>query len=411
MALSTNGSISMGDINQKIGRARTAFISLYAAENGSYATINQSSPDKPSSTNPATISEWRGYNHTATAPSIVLNSYSNGYLYFTVSGTGYSPSALTVKKSITSATGPWSNETAGPNSPRTVAVPTVTTWYMIEDASNPSIYSNVLYKYVSIVDNTPPSVPGWIDCYYGPESPQSSIYIEWEMSSDNVAVTGYQLQRKTLSGTVYTTIYTGPNNYYIDSGNPNTTYNYKARAFDAAGNYSNYTSITSWKTDPIKCFVEGTLISLSNGTQKPIEKLQIDELLLSDKINTLNDTNDVKELYKWSSSHLLENRVTAPITHIEQKTAYETIIINNGLLEATPLHSQLIQRDGIWKFIPIGEVIVGDNLYGIDKKIIPITSVAINREKRNIYPMSLSPSHTYFANGILTHNIKPHDPV
>jgi len=65
MALSTTGSLSMGDINVELGRARTASISLDAAENGSYATINQNSSSKPSSSNPATISEWRGYNHTA----------------------------------------------------------------------------------------------------------------------------------------------------------------------------------------------------------------------------------------------------------------------------------------------------------------------------------------------------------
>jgi len=410
MALSTTGPLSMGDINQELGRARTASISLDAAENGSYATINPNSPSKPSSTNPATISEWRGYNHTATAPSITITSYSNGYLYFTIGGTGYSPSSLTIKKSTTSATGPWTSDTAGSNSPRSVIVPTVTTWYMIEDATNTSIYSNV-YKYIIAIDTTPPSVPGWIDCYYGPGSPQSSIYIEWEMSSDNVGVTGYQLQRKTASGSVYSTIYSGPNNYYVDSGSQNTTYNYKSRAFDAAGNYSNYTAVTSWTTDSIKCFVEGTLITLPNGTQKPIQELQIDELLLSSEIDTLNDTNDVTELYKWSCSHLSENRIIAPITNIEKKIAYETIIINDGLLEATPFHSQLIQRDGIWKFIPIGEVFVGDNLFGIDQRIISVTSVTVNREKRNIYPMSLSPSHTYFANGVLTHNIKPQDPV
>ncbi|WP_347049432.1 hypothetical protein [Flavobacterium olei] len=407
MALSTNGSISMGDINQEIGRARTASISLDAAENGSYATINQSSPNKPSSTNPATISEWRGYNHTATAPSIVLNSYSNGYLYFTVSGTGYSPSALTVKKSITSATGPWTNETAGPNSPRTVAVPTVTTWYMIEDASNPSIYSNV-YQHISALDTTPPSIPDSLACDQG--SGVRSMYVSWNPSTDNKGVTGYELQRRTGAG-VWSTKYVGPNIFYQDEGSYSTTYSFQVRAFDAAGNYSAYSAIATWKTGATSCFVEGTLISLPDGTQRAIETLQVDNLVLSAEIRTLTDTNNVKELYKWYSSHLSENRVTAPITYIEQKIAYETIIINNGLLEATPLHSQLIQRDEVWKFIPIGEVIVGDNLYGIDKKIIPVTSIAINREKRSIYPMSLSPSHIYFANGILTHNIKPKDPV
>ncbi|WP_187775461.1 Hint domain-containing protein [Flavobacterium johnsoniae] len=131
--------------------------------------------------------------------------------------------------------------------------------------------------------------------------------------------------------------------------------------------------------------------------------------MLSTEIETLNDTNDVEKLYNWSCSYLLEKRITSPIIKIRSLTADKTIVINNGLLESTPSHSQLIQRDGIWKFIPLGDVIVGDNLYSIDKEIIPITSVFINSEKRKIYPLTLSPSHIYFANGILTHNIKPID--
>jgi hypothetical protein len=126
----------------------------------------------------------------------------------------------------------------------------------------------------------------------------------------------------------------------------------------------------------------------------------------SEEIKTLKDTNDALELYKWNSRSLQENRIASPITKIEPKIAFKTIIINQGLLEATPTHSQLIQRDGIWKFIALGDVVVGDKLYGINKEITVITSVFVSLEKRNIYLLTLSPSHTYFANGILTHNGK-----
>ncbi|WP_281225936.1 DUF5977 domain-containing protein [Flavobacterium aquiphilum] len=154
------------------------------------------------------------------------------------------------------------------------------------------------------------------------------------------------------------------------------------------------------------CFVEGTLITLPDGTRKAIEELTLDQLLLSAEIYTLNDTNNADELYKWSCGYLAENRITSPITKITKYTADKTIIVNNGLFEATPTHLQLIQRNGYWRFIPLGDILVGDNLYTIDEEIIPVTSVVINLEKRNIYPMTLNPFHTYFANGILTHNYK-----
>ncbi|MCP2027481.1 hypothetical protein L1276_002638 [Flavobacterium sp. HSC-32F16] len=157
---------------------------------------------------------------------------------------------------------------------------------------------------------------------------------------------------------------------------------------------------------PGGCFVEGTLITLPDGTRKAIEKLTLDELLLSTEIETLNDTNIPDELYKWSCEYLSENRIVSPITKIAKQVADKTIIVNDRLLEATPTHLQLIQRNGFWKFIPLGDIIVGDNLYSIDKEIIPVTTVTVNLEKRNIYPMTLNPFHTYFANGILTHNYK-----
>jgi hypothetical protein len=154
------------------------------------------------------------------------------------------------------------------------------------------------------------------------------------------------------------------------------------------------------------CFVEGTLITLPDGSRKAIEELQLDQLLLSAEIETLIDTNNANELYKWSSEYLSETRIISPITKISQKTADKTMIINEGLLEATPTHLQLVQRDGFWRFIPLGDIMAGDNLYTIDGEIIPVTSVAVNLEERKIYPLTLNPFHTYFANGILTHNYK-----
>ncbi|MCD0470494.1 Hint domain-containing protein [Flavobacterium sp. JAS] len=154
------------------------------------------------------------------------------------------------------------------------------------------------------------------------------------------------------------------------------------------------------------CFVEGTLITLPDGSKKAIEELQLDQMLLSAEIETLIDTNNASELYKWSSAYLSESRIISPITKISKKITNKTIVINDGLFEATPTHLQLIQRDGFWKFIPLGDILTGDNLYTIDSEIIPVTSVTINLEERTIYPLTLNPFHTYFANGILTHNFK-----
>lgn len=64
-------TMSMGDINVELGRSRTAEISLDTAENGGYVAINQASGSKPSSSNPASISEWYSYNHNASSGTTI----------------------------------------------------------------------------------------------------------------------------------------------------------------------------------------------------------------------------------------------------------------------------------------------------------------------------------------------------
>jgi len=66
MTLPASGSsISMSQINTELGRSSTATISLDTAENGGYGAINTCSSPFPLSANPASMSEWYSYNHSA----------------------------------------------------------------------------------------------------------------------------------------------------------------------------------------------------------------------------------------------------------------------------------------------------------------------------------------------------------
>ena len=244
-----------------------------------------------------------------------------------------------------------------------------------------------------------------------------TINLSWIVPYDDVRITGYQLFRTNDLSSDNWAAYRSLNapdvkSFSDNSLTPNTTYYYKVAARSAAG-LSTPSNVTYQTTSDNStggggsgCFVEGTLITLPDGSKKAIEELHLDQLLLSAEIETLIDTNNASELYKWSSDSLLERRITSPITKLTQKDASKTIIVNDGLLEATPTHLQLIQRDGFWRFISLGDIQVGDNLYTINNEIIPVTSVVINLEKRRIFPLTLNPFHTYFANGILTHNYK-----
>ena len=84
MTVPASGSLSLGRIRQELqngnysgGPYTSAATGLDTAENGGYATINTCSTLRPSATNPASMSEWYGYNHLASCgPSAY--AYSDG---------------------------------------------------------------------------------------------------------------------------------------------------------------------------------------------------------------------------------------------------------------------------------------------------------------------------------------------
>ena len=158
---------------------------------------------------------------------------------------------------------------------------------------------------------------------------------------------------------------------------------------------------------PPPCFVAGTMITLSDGTQVPIETLAVGSELESSLINTLEDTNNVHDLHMWSCDELVETRTNSSISVFRPEEVNLTYIINDGLLETTRNHIQLARVNGIWRMIKMEHLAVGDILYNHDGNLIPVTSIEINTEPRTVYKLTLSDtSHTYFANNILTHNIK-----
>jgi glucose/arabinose dehydrogenase/predicted phage tail protein len=72
------------------------------------------------------------------------------------------------------------------------------------------------------------------------------IDLSWSAATDNVGVTGYRVQRCTgVTCTNFTQIATPATTTFSDSGRaPSTTYRYRVRAVDAAGNLGSYSPIT-----------------------------------------------------------------------------------------------------------------------------------------------------------------------
>ena len=96
-------------------------------------------------------------------------------------------------------------------------------------------------------DPTPPTAPASLTA-----TPASGtqITLSWPPATDNVAVTGYQVERCLGAGcSNFAFVATAPSMSYGDSGlTSNTSYSYRVRAQDAAGNFGPYSPVTSATT-------------------------------------------------------------------------------------------------------------------------------------------------------------------
>jgi len=118
-------------------------------------------------------------------------------------------------------------------------------------AGNLSAYSNVASASTQATpDTTPPTAPSVISAVV--VSP-SEIDLSWTASTDNVGVSGYQVDRcQGASCTNFVQIATPAGPSYNDLGlAASTAYRYRVRAFDAAGNVSANSSVVNATTQAV----------------------------------------------------------------------------------------------------------------------------------------------------------------
>jgi chitodextrinase len=96
-------------------------------------------------------------------------------------------------------------------------------------------------------DTSPPTAPTSLGAT-GISS--SQINLSWTASTDNVGVTGYLVERCVRNGcSDFVQIGTTTATTYSDTGlSSGTTYKYRVRATDSAGNLSGYSNIAKAKT-------------------------------------------------------------------------------------------------------------------------------------------------------------------
>ena len=130
-------------------------------------------------------------------------------------------------------------------------------------------------------DTTPPTQPGTLTAN---AASASEVDLSWGASTDNIGVTGYQVERCQGTGcTNFTQIATATGTSYKDTSvSVSTSYSYRVRATDAAANlspYSNTASATTPTTGPPTklAFVQGPSNTAAGATITPAVTVAVED--------------------------------------------------------------------------------------------------------------------------------------
>jgi hypothetical protein len=229
-------------------------------------------------------------------------------------------------------------------------------------------------------------------------------------------LTGYTISNindATTGGTINSTGTCTNSIPWLASGEPEPTiYTYdcfNGNCIAVEGEGGTYVSLGACENncteDP--CFIEGTNITLADGSQVLIETLQVGDVLKSFAIDTLplySDDNTV--LTTWSTESLTGTESTATIMSITPVQVSEIVVIND-LLKTTSNHKHLIKHDGVWSFVMASKVVVGDIMIDINNNEVEVTSVETQQVEKTVYKMDVETLDVFYAENILTHNVKP----
>jgi len=150
------------------------------------------------------------------------------------------------------------------------------------------------------------------------------------------------------------------------------------------------------------CLVADTVITLSDGSKKLIQDIQIDDILKSLDVSGMPQPSD--EWYSWSSDTLNYVESTSTVIGFISFEFDSVININNGQLIATDSHNHVVKQNGVWYIKTTSELNVGDILLDIDNSEFEITSLVTITEPTTVYNIDVTNSNLYFANNVLTHN-------
>jgi hypothetical protein len=145
-----------------------------------------------------------------------------------------------------------------------------------------------------------------------------------------------------------------------------------------------------------------------DGTFKNIEDLYIGDEIMAANIPGLDDNElDINNLLLWSSEDISETtKTSAMVTNIFTRSYGQYYLINDTI-KITYEHIVPARKSGVWKFIQIEELEIGDNIMSDTLDVVEVASKILINEDVETISINIETKDVYFVDGLMAHNINP----
>ena len=244
-----------------------------------------------------------------------------------------------------------------------------------------------------------------------------NVLVPQTTSGNNVSDATYQFENNQTSDTLTTadpdTVLTVAADGFLVQGytyngsttTPNTI-NVNNTVITNVSNYAN-SSPTTINIRPIMsaydpddppgggtCFLRGTMITMADGSLKPIEQIKVDDLVMS---------------YDEETKQIVSNKVVQTFFHppSTEHLSYGRYLIINGVMKVTTNHAILADTNGRSQYDwPLADKLsVGDYLYNRDLTKVRIDSIEAVDSIVDTFNFEVENTHTYIAENYIVHNI------
>ena len=152
------------------------------------------------------------------------------------------------------------------------------------------------------------------------------------------------------------------------------------------------------------CLVGNTMVEMVDGQMNQIKNIKIGDTLMGLDITTLSGNYTVEDNWRGKNIQQYKNK-SFQVTDTHVIADAEVYSINGGLLECSEDHKHMVRRGEEWMIRTTLQLQPGDIMIDRDMNEILINNISWDRTE-DVYLITLNGKHTYYANGILTHNRK-----